>query len=111
MRFYKPVILFFFLLIEMAPLCLAQVTKSARSGKYSVPKVSHNKARIVCPIFEESQYPYQGIGFKVGDPFALTYNFIPRSIGLSLWMQEKRRVDYTIVIIGVCLMTMYNPIR
>jgi hypothetical protein len=56
---------------------MAQVKKSARSGKFSVPKVSHNKARIVCPIFQDSQYPYQGIGFKVGDPFALTYKFYP----------------------------------
>jgi hypothetical protein len=77
MRFYKPIILFFFLLAAVAPICLAQVKKSARSGRYSVPRVSHNKARIVCPIFHESQYPYQGIGFKVGDPFALTYKFYP----------------------------------
>jgi hypothetical protein len=76
MRFYKPLILFF-LLPAMAPPCLAQVKKSVRSGKYSVPKVSHNKARILCPVFEESQYPYQGIGFKVGDPFALTYKYYP----------------------------------
>src|SRR4030081_249767 len=77
MRFYKPIILFFFLLAEVAPICFAQVKKSVRSGRYSVPRVSHNKARIVCPIFHESQYPYQGIGFKVGDPFALTYKFYP----------------------------------
>lgn len=48
-----------------------------RSSTYSVPRVGHNKARIVCPIFVESQYPYQGIGFKVGDPFALTYKLYP----------------------------------
>lgn len=28
---------------------------------------------VICPIFVPSEYPYQGIGFKVGDPFALTY--------------------------------------
>ena len=38
-------------------------------------KISKGKARVVCPIFEESQYPYQGIGVKLGDPFALTYKF------------------------------------
>lgn len=38
-------------------------------------KISKGKARIVCPIFEESAYPYQGIGVKLGDPFALTYKF------------------------------------
>jgi hypothetical protein len=57
--------------------CLAQVRKSVRSSGYSVPHVGHNKARIVCPIFVASQYPYQGIGFKVGDPFALSYKYYP----------------------------------
>ena len=31
--------------------------------------------RIVCPIFKDNKYPYHGIGFKLGDPFALTYKF------------------------------------
>lgn len=31
----------------------------------------------MCPIFVKSQYPYQGIGFKMGDPFALTYKYYP----------------------------------
>ena len=54
---------------------LAQVSKSHKSAGFRVPKVNANKARIICPIFEESRYPYQGIGFKLGDPFALTYKF------------------------------------
>jgi hypothetical protein len=53
----------------------AQVKKSVKSSKYRVPRVNGNKARIMCPIFEESRYPYQGIGLKLGDPFALTYKF------------------------------------
>jgi hypothetical protein len=53
----------------------AQVRKSIRSSQYRVPRVNGNKARIMCPIFEESRYPYQGIGFKLGDPFAATYKF------------------------------------
>jgi hypothetical protein len=53
----------------------AQVKKSVRSSMYRVPRVNGNKARIMCPIFVESRYPYQGIGFKLGDPFALTYKF------------------------------------
>lgn len=57
------------------PEALAQVKKSVRSSQYRVPRVNGNKARIVCPIFEASRYPYQGIGFKLGDPFALTYKF------------------------------------
>jgi hypothetical protein len=80
MRFHKPAILLLFLFLEGTSACFGQVSqvkKSTRSSTYSHPRVTHNKARIVCPIFVESQYPYQGIGFKVGDPFALTYKFYP----------------------------------
>lgn len=64
------------LLLLAGALCgYAQVKKSPRSSGYSVPKINGNKARIVCPIFENSRYPYQGIGFKLGDPFAVTYKF------------------------------------
>jgi hypothetical protein len=55
----------------------AQVTKSQRSSRFSVPNVSKSKAKIMCPIFVQSQYPYQGFGIKMGDPFALTYKFYP----------------------------------
>ncbi|MFM9838519.1 MAG: hypothetical protein ACKVOQ_09670 [Cyclobacteriaceae bacterium] len=55
----------------------SQVRKSPRSARYGVPKVSRGKAIIMCPIFVESKYPYQGIGFKLGDPFALTYKYYP----------------------------------
>ena len=51
--------------------------KSVRSSNYRVPSVSRSKARIMCPIFENSEYPYQGIGVKLGDPFALTYKYYP----------------------------------
>jgi hypothetical protein len=53
----------------------AQVKKSRKSAHFRAPIVSGNKARILCPIFISSRYPYQGIGFKLGDPFALTYKF------------------------------------
>jgi hypothetical protein len=55
----------------------AQVRKSPRSAGYGMPKVTRGKAIIMCPIFVESKYPYQGIGFKLGDPFALTYKYYP----------------------------------
>lgn len=45
--------------------------------KYSTPKVRGHKARIICPVFQTSSYPYHGMGFKLGDPFALTYKFYP----------------------------------
>jgi hypothetical protein len=53
----------------------AQSRKSPRSSTFTVHRIHGNKARIICPIFVESRYPYQGIGFKLGDPFALTYKF------------------------------------
>lgn len=60
---------------------LLAVTFQAQSQRHVVKKnfkpirISKGKARVVCPIFEESKYPYQGIGVKLGDPFALTYKF------------------------------------
>ena len=53
----------------------SQVKHSKRSSSFSVPRVGGNKARIICPIFVESRYPYQGIGIKFGDPFAIAYKF------------------------------------
>jgi hypothetical protein len=51
--------------------------KSSRNKSMRAPAVSKDKARIICPIFENSEYPYQGLGIKVGDPVALTYKFYP----------------------------------
>jgi hypothetical protein len=42
---------------------------------YNAARVRGDKAKIVCPIFTASKYPYHGFGFKVGDPFAFTYKF------------------------------------
>jgi len=44
-------------------------------GRFKNIKVSRQKAAVVCPIFEDTGYPYHGIGFKLGDPFAFTYKF------------------------------------
>ncbi len=52
-------------------------TKSSKSSRFHVPKMSRGKALIMCPIFVESKYPYQGLGLKLGDPFALTYKYYP----------------------------------
>jgi hypothetical protein len=56
----------------------AQRTKSPLTRSrhnHNAPRVRGIKAKIICPIFENSKYPYQGIGIKLGDPFALTYKF------------------------------------
>ena len=76
MRFSKTYLLIFFVLLSTSAL-YAQVRKSSLSGKFRVPNVSKSKAHIMCPIFHESKYPYQGIGLKFGDPFALSYKFYP----------------------------------
>lgn len=44
---------------------------------HNATRVKGNKAKIVCPIFQSSKYPYHGIGLKLGDPFAITYKFYP----------------------------------
>jgi hypothetical protein len=45
-----------------------------RSGK-SIAKTSKNKSKISSTTKGKSTYPFQGIGFKLGDPFALTYKY------------------------------------
>ena len=61
----------FFLFVAFQAQCQKHVPKR----NYKSIRISKGKARIVCPIFEESKYPYQGIGVKLGDPFAITYKF------------------------------------
>ena len=76
MRCKKPILIAIALTLAFG-ISHAQVRKSVRSAKFRVPVVSKSKARIMCPIFENSEYPYQGVGIKVGDPFAVTYKFYP----------------------------------
>ncbi len=50
-------------------------TKTRVTNKHNPIRMSHSKRKVVCPIFEDSGFPYHGIGIKVGDPFALTYKY------------------------------------
>ncbi|MBL6446172.1 hypothetical protein JMN32_07625 [Fulvivirga sp. 29W222] len=71
-------IIFFLFCIFIAGHSHAQKRNKSKSfykGRYKSVKVSKAKAKVVCPIFEHSKYPYQGIGVKLGDPFAVTYKF------------------------------------
>jgi len=52
-------------------------TYTQKRFNHNAPRVKGSKAKIVCPIFEESKYPYHGLGLKLGDPFAITYKFYP----------------------------------
>jgi len=54
--------------------CAQRAVQKSRYS-FSVPKVRGNKARIICPVFDRGRYPYHGLGFKLGDPFALTYKY------------------------------------
>jgi hypothetical protein len=83
MHFSKKVFLFIFCLLS-AEVLLAQKARIYNSGKSMYTRERHNhaaarvrgaKAKTVCPIFENSKYPYHGFGFKLGDPFALTYKY------------------------------------
>lgn len=51
--------------------------RSAKNRSYRAPSISKAKSRVICPIFTQSQYPYQGIGLKLGDPVAITYKYYP----------------------------------
>ncbi len=51
--------------------------RSPKNRNLRAPFVSKSRARVICPIFENSQYPYQGIGIKLGDPVALSYKYYP----------------------------------
>lgn len=50
-------------------------TKSRTVNKHNPIRMSNSKRKVVCPIFEDTGFPYHGIGIKVGDPFALTYKY------------------------------------
>jgi hypothetical protein len=58
---------------------LGQRSRKLTKSRYhfSTPKVRGNKAKIICPAFDNSKYPFHGLGFKLGDPFAITYKFYP----------------------------------
>ena len=83
MHFTKALIVIIFTALSLYAAAQSRTT-SSNSGKsmytqkrfnYNAARVRGQKAKIVCPVFENSKYPYQGIGFKLGDPFAFTYKF------------------------------------
>ncbi|MBL3654575.1 hypothetical protein [Fulvivirga sediminis] len=55
-------------------------------GKFRKPgRFTRQKARVACPVFEDSGYPYNGIGIKLGDPFALTYKlYFTKNLAMSV---------------------------
>lgn len=79
MRIIGLTIFFSFVLVLQDTTLFAQKRKptSHFRGRYKSIKVPKSKRSVVCPIFDESQYPYQGLGIKLGDPFAVTYKLYP----------------------------------
>jgi len=71
-RGYKIILFFIFPFFLILLGNEADAQRSVR--KRSAVKMPHNrKMKIICPVFIPNEYPYQGIGIKVGDPFAVTY--------------------------------------
>ncbi len=59
--------------------------KTFDQSRYKKQRIQNSTGKVECPIFKEGQYPYNGFGFKVGDPFALTYKFYPaKFLGLAI---------------------------
>jgi hypothetical protein len=85
MRFSKSSILFACCLL-LGISALAQKPRAHNRGKSTytrerykanATRIRGSKAKIICPIFIHSKYPYHGIGVKLGDPFAVTYKYYP----------------------------------
>ncbi|MCK6616948.1 MAG: hypothetical protein L6Q51_04825 [Cyclobacteriaceae bacterium] len=73
-----------FVLLLLVSAVFAQRPKVHHGGRvvhhrtnhnYNVIKISRAKAKTVCPVFEDTGYPYHGLGVKLGDPFAVTYKY------------------------------------
>jgi hypothetical protein len=75
-------LLFFVLCVEgwaqkKKPIVSHNGKSSITRERHNATKVKGGKAKIVCPIFDNSKYPYHGIGLKLGDPLAITYKYYP----------------------------------
>ena len=78
MRVPKLLLIGFIIMVASECVWAQRSTKVTRSRiHFSSPRVRGNKAKIICPTFDNSKYPFHALGFKLGDPFALTYKFYP----------------------------------
>jgi hypothetical protein len=85
MRLRKEHYIIFTILFFGATFSQAQTSRYSKNNKPITAKSKRSKASIECPIFDERGYPYQGLGFKLGDPFALTYKFYAtRNLALAI---------------------------
>ncbi len=71
------------LVLSLLVVFTTHAQSSKVSGKYYTKsannrppiRISRQKAKVVCPVFVDTGFPYHGLGVKVGDPFALTYKY------------------------------------
>lgn len=80
------VVLLSSLLTEVAYSQRAQTrTYKQDNGKNYRSRLTKGKSKIACPIVDPSQYPFHGIGIKLGDPFAISYKFyLSEHFGIAL---------------------------
>jgi hypothetical protein len=71
------IIVAFFVLMEGHSQPSRKSAYSRSRHGFKSPKINRKKAQTICPVFETSQFPYHALGFKLGDPFALTYKYYP----------------------------------
>jgi hypothetical protein len=77
MRMLKLIFVVYLSVFTTAMVC-AQSGRSQytrKSHNYKAPRVRGQKAKIICPVFETSRFPYHGLGLKLGDPFGITYKY------------------------------------
>lgn len=75
MQAKKVVILAILVVFGVTQASFSQKPKGNHSkGLYSLDK-KRGRGKIICPVFENSRYPYHGIGLKLGDPFAISYKY------------------------------------
>ena len=71
------------LLLFSAQVLIAQSSNNRNRYQKHKPSAKFKKNKkmsIICPIFIVNEYPYQGIGFKIGDPFAISYKFYQKKV-------------------------------
>jgi len=91
MQGFKTLILILFCALAVLELRAQNGHKTTKSTytrsryNYASPKVKGAKAKTICPIFQNSRYPYFGLGVKLGDPFAATFKYYPnKHLGVVL---------------------------
>ena len=60
-------------------------------GRYKSIKVPRSKKKTICPGYNGAEYPYQALGFKLGDPIDIKV----KGYRLSLRRNEAAGIEIT----------------